>query len=237
MQGTTFKLASFIVLSMTAHGLLLFVNRQHEIPLDYQPMGRQILSVSLVANHIPQNNSSTVSASEKNKRERAQNIRVISIRAPSHESSKISRPSEPVMVASRQVLETRIDNVEKNAPHLTVVSQTEIQPDSSISDEALNNAQQNFLLGEIHNRLSQYMSYPAHARRRGWEGSVMIEFNVDEQGFLHNIHLARTSGYTLLDNAALTAVKKVSYIPLNQWGGILQPVALQLPVIYRLTNS
>ncbi|WP_455217661.1 energy transducer TonB, partial [Kaarinaea lacus] len=95
----------------------------------------------------------------------------------------------------------------------------------------------NYLLGEIHSQLSKYMAYPYRARTRGWEGSVLIGFNIDRRGFLRNIHLSRTSGYSLLDNAALTAVRKVSSIPLNEWGNTFQPIALQLPVIYRLTNG
>jgi TonB family protein len=103
-------------------------------------------------------------------------------------------------------------------------------------------AQQNFLLGEIQHRLSQYLSYPIRAQRRGWQGEVLVGFRVDKQGFLHSIHLTQTSGYTLLDNATLSAIGKVRNISPSLWfknnhGKEFHPAALQLPVKYQLTNS
>ena len=105
-----------------------------------------------------------------------------------------------------------------------------------------NAMQRNFLLGEIKHRLSRYLSYPVRARRRGWQGEVMVGFHVDKQGFLRNVHLTQTSGYSLLDNAALNAIGKVKNIPLSSWfknnhEDTFYPTALQLPVSYRLTNS
>jgi len=102
--------------------------------------------------------------------------------------------------------------------------------------------QRNFLLGEIQHHLSRYLSYPVRAQRRGWQGEVMVGFHVDKQGFLHNVHLAQTSGYSLLDNAALSAIGKIKNIPLSSWlennhDHEFYPTALLLPVSYRLTNS
>jgi TonB family protein len=97
--------------------------------------------------------------------------------------------------------------------------------------------QRNFLLGEIKNRLLRFMYYPVQARKRGWEGKVMVSFHIDRNGFFHNIRLAHTSGYALLDSAALIAIRKVNNIPLSQRGKDFIPVAFQLPVIYRLSDS
>ena len=70
----------------------------------------------------------------------------------------------------------------------------------------------------------------------------MVGFHVDKQGVLRNVHLTQTSGYSLLDNAALSAIGKVKNIPLSSWfknsnEDTFHPTALQLPVSYRLTNS
>ena len=237
MQGNTFKLTGFIGLSVIVHGLLLMAYRQHDLPLDYPRMGKQLLSVTLVTDNKTEIDSKTDAKIEKNKPEHVRVKNVISIHAPSQITSIPLKPEQAVTTTGTETSEKRIDNVKSNALNRTILSEVEIQPVSVLKKDVLQNAQQNYLLGEVHNRLSQYMSYPAHARRRGWEGSVMIGFSVDKQGFLRDIHLTRTSGYTLLDNAALTAIKKVSYIPVDQWGDIFQPVALQLPVVYRLTNS
>jgi outer membrane biosynthesis protein TonB len=70
----------------------------------------------------------------------------------------------------------------------------------------------------------------------------MIGLYIDKQGFLHNIHLTQTSGFSLLDNAALIAIEKINDAPLSlgdnqSRDNNFYPVALQLPVTYRLTNS
>ena len=129
---------------------------------------------------------------------------------------------------------------------ITTASQSKITASATnkktISKTVLRVAQQNFLLGEIQHRLSQYLRYPIRAQRRGWQGEVMVGFHVDEQGFLHNVHLTQTSGYFLLDSATLSAINKVKYIPLSSWfknnrDEKFHPTALQLPVKYQLTNS
>ncbi|OIN12161.1 energy transducer TonB [Oceanisphaera psychrotolerans] len=52
------------------------------------------------------------------------------------------------------------------------------------------------------------ISYPAQARRRGLEGTVLVEVWLDEQGKQTKRVLARSSGTRLLDKAALKAIAK-----------------------------
>lgn len=237
MQRTASKLTGFIGLSMVIHGLLLLVYKHQDFPLDDHRMGKQMLSVTLVAGNKTDIDDKPDPEIEKNKPEQVRVKNVISTHVSSRITTVPVRPEQTVTTTGIDTFGKKIADVKNNALTSTILSKTDIQPASTLPKEALQNAQQNYVLGEVHNRLSQFMSYPIHARRRGWEGSVMIGFSVDKKGFLRDIHLTRTSGYTLLDNAALTAIKKVSYIPLVQWGSIFQPVALQLPVVYRLTNS
>jgi protein TonB len=109
---------------------------------------------------------------------------------------------------------------------------------ANTSTETSNEAQRNFLLGQVHNLLSRHLQYPLRARRRGWEGEVLLGFHVDHQGLLGNIHLARSSGYASLDRSAINALRKVKTIPLQQGDATLEagfrPMDLQLPVIYQL---
>lgn len=237
MQGTTIKLAGFIALSMVTHGLLLFINKQHEIQPDHTTIGNQILSISLAVNHQTAPDKAAPTMPEKNWREQIYDTEATSIETGTQEVNKTHHLVKPASVAASVTFDNKTDNVEKSELPHDLHTKATIQSASSSPNETQQSAQRNYVLGEIHNRISQHMNYPDRARRRGWEGSVMIGFNVDKRGFLRNIHLTQTSGYSLLDNAALSAVKKVTYIPVNQWGSIFQPVSLQLPVTYRLTNS
>ena len=82
----------------------------------------------------------------------------------------------------------------------------------------------------IHQALGEHFRYPLLARRRGWQGEVVLAFNVESDGRISNAHIAHSSGYGVLDQAALNALGKV--------GRLSQPpafgVSLQLPVIYQL---
>jgi len=97
--------------------------------------------------------------------------------------------------------------------------------------------QRNYLLGELQNRLSRYLTYPLRARRRGWQGEVRVAFHINEQGQLNHVRLARSSGYPLLDHSAVTAISKLKHIALPNTLGRPQAMELQLPVRYELREG
>lgn len=97
-------------------------------------------------------------------------------------------------------------------------------------------AQENYLLGEVRNYLSRYLVYPSRAKKRGWEGEVLVGFKVDAEGRLASVHLTRSSGYSLLDDSALAAMNKIETIPLVETRRFL-PMELELPVLYQLREG
>ena len=50
--------------------------------------------------------------------------------------------------------------------------------------------------------------YPRVARERGWEGRVVLGVEVDPSGAIASVEVDQTSGYRVLDQAALTAVRR-----------------------------
>jgi protein TonB len=55
--------------------------------------------------------------------------------------------------------------------------------------------------------------YPPLARRRGQQGTVMLQVMVSENGRVEQVTLQRSSGFALLDKAALDTVKKWQFFP------------------------
>ena len=55
--------------------------------------------------------------------------------------------------------------------------------------------------------------YPRAAREAGWEGTVVLQVLVLPDGTAGNVTLHKTSGYSILDEAALHAVKGWRFIP------------------------
>lgn len=60
--------------------------------------------------------------------------------------------------------------------------------------------------------------YPMLARRRGWEGRVSVGVSVDAGGRVLVTRLVRSSGYALLDEAALDAVATWRFLPARAGG-------------------
>ncbi|MDH3255994.1 MAG: energy transducer TonB [Nitrospinota bacterium] len=67
--------------------------------------------------------------------------------------------------------------------------------------------------GKVRQRIASAKYYPRMARRRGMEGQPVIAFTLDKGGRLTKVGLAQTSGYQLLDQAALEAVHRAAPYP------------------------
>lgn len=127
---------------------------------------------------------------------------------------------------------------------LVVKNSDALQNDSDATRDSLDtrrqkqtSAQRNYLLGEVQNRLSRYLTYPQRARRRGWQGEVMVAFQINTRGMLNNVHLAKSSGYSLLDQSAIAAISKLEKITLPEKLKPLQAMELLLPVSYQLREG
>jgi protein TonB len=68
--------------------------------------------------------------------------------------------------------------------------------------------------------------YPAAAVRRRLEGTVTIEIQVDAAGTAHQCRVLQTTGYGLLDDAALAAARR--------WRFDRGPGTVQVPFAFRL---
>ena len=79
-------------------------------------------------------------------------------------------------------------------------------------------------------------AYPAIARSRGYEGMVILAAKVLTDGKVGDLKIARTSGYAMLDQSALNAVRLWKFDPAKKMG---RPVTLwvEIPVRFSLSDS
>ncbi|ATG74887.1 energy transducer TonB [Zobellella denitrificans] len=75
--------------------------------------------------------------------------------------------------------------------------------------------------------------YPSQARRRGLEGTVVVEVWLDENGRQTKRLLARSSGVKVLDQTALTAIAKWHFSAYVENGRALAH-RVQIPVRFKL---
>lgn len=70
-------------------------------------------------------------------------------------------------------------------------------------------------------------AYPALSRRLGEEGKLVLRVELDETGRISKATVVESSGYSRLDNAALSAVKTWRCRPATRDGRAVPAIALQ----------
>ena len=88
----------------------------------------------------------------------------------------------------------------------------------------------------VMNLITRQLSYPAIARRKGWQGVVRLELHIEPDGRISDLHIEQTSGYTVLDEAARQSLQLANIPDAAQW---LQgeTASIVVPVEYRLIDG
>ena len=75
--------------------------------------------------------------------------------------------------------------------------------------------------------------FPSVARTNRWQGQVLVQFSVRQDGHLVDPRVAESSGYVVLDQAALETVREASPVALRH--RLERPmVVVSLPLTYQL---
>ncbi len=82
-------------------------------------------------------------------------------------------------------------------------------------------------VGAIRNAIERAKTYPALARKRNQEGTVVMEFSINAKGVPENIRVTKSSGFSLLDTAAKETVIRAAPLPAVQ-GSIEVPITFIL---------
>lgn len=85
-------------------------------------------------------------------------------------------------------------------------------------------------MGELLSVGNQPPEYPERAQVMGWEGEVTLRLEIQSTGDVREAVVQRSSGFSILDDAALRAAKGWRW-PVGE------ATALLVPVIYELENS
>jgi protein TonB len=108
----------------------------------------------------------------------------------------------------------------------SAVALTNRQSDNSASATAL-------IMAKPLYRQNPAPSYPRKARRRGYEGIVMLKVLVDENGRVDDLMVLESSGYPILDRTALASVRKWLFEPGTE-GGIKKKMWVKVPIRFDL---
>ena len=75
--------------------------------------------------------------------------------------------------------------------------------------------------------------YPQEARKKGYEGEVLLRVEVLSNGRVGVIEVRRSSGHEVLDRSAITAMKQWRFVPAKK-GETQVPVWVNIPVAFQL---
>ena len=78
--------------------------------------------------------------------------------------------------------------------------------------------------------------YPLHAKKRGYEGTVILEVLVTKEGNAGKVSVFKSSRYSLLDEAAVSSVKKWRFEP-GKRGDEKMDMPVKIPIRFKLEDD
>jgi protein TonB len=138
---------------------------------------------------------------------------------------------EPVQEANIRHEETKAP-VPVEEAKLIQPQQTEMVPARARPGTSTDNR---WLAEMLWRRVAELKHYPSSARLNGWEGKVVLRAVIRADGHLADVTVQKSSGYEVLDNAAIQAVKLAC--PLHMKHQLDRPqIVLNLPIVYSLSH-
>ena len=138
------------------------------------------------------------------------------------QTQKIKKPEKP----SKRIVSSVLPRQEPASPSIEGHGFVSEESDASTTPHespspalaSLGEGDQGSKLPPVHEaaplyRLKPVPDYPLIARKRGNQGVVILEVLIDRQGKVADLHLSASSGYSVLDQAALASVKTWLSIP------------------------
>ena len=89
-----------------------------------------------------------------------------------------------------------------------------------------------YKIGSINN---PHPPYPLIARKKGFEGKLIIEVLVNEDGSVKSTSIRESSGYEILDTVSKKTVEKWTFIPAKKMGQAVKD-NIQVPIKFVLTD-
>ena len=79
--------------------------------------------------------------------------------------------------------------------------------------------------------------YPRIALRRGWQGVVVLQIDLDKNGAPQRVEIADSSGHRVLDKAAQAAVRRWRFNPATRDGKAVAARGVRVPIQFQLDGA
>jgi protein TonB len=149
-------------------------------------------------------------------------------------------PVNDVIAPVKTVVETPM---KKKVAHKVVLPESvpgkvvsPLQDISSLDDEVDSSEMESLRQPEPLEAVNHPPAYPSLARKRGWQGTVLLEVDVQSDGMVKNIQIKESSSYGLLDREAVDAVREWRFSP-GLKAGKPVPMKVLVPIHYLLQDT
>ncbi|MGH7886047.1 MAG: energy transducer TonB, partial [Thermodesulfobacteriota bacterium] len=146
----------------------------------------------------------------------------------SSDKNTIEKIIEKDKITEKTIKETANNNLESENDTTNISKDTE-EKQAIKSDKGTLSAYPNY-------KINPKPNYPMIARRRGYEGNVLIKVWVLKSGKVGEMKLEKPSGYSMLDESALDAVKDWLFIP-GKKNGVSVSSWVTIPITFKIKNS
>ena len=88
---------------------------------------------------------------------------------------------------------------------------------------------------KIGSEKNPHPTYPLIARKKGWEGRVILQTNVDKEGNVKYIRILESSGFKVFDDVSIQTLKKWKFKPAKMGNKYVEDI-VNIPVRFVLTK-
>lgn len=232
------RLVIAVIAALGLHILLLMTVLPERLVVGPEVIGSGHVTVSIVRRHAPVPDVIEEPVAEQEQVEQQeervaqeQNVKPVSLPHLASSPEKFEPvketivPVKKVAEGTEEIKAVRTTIPAEPAPEkvtssaLEEISVTEVAADSSVAESL----RQPEPLATV----NRPPAYPLLARKRGWQGTVLLEVDVRSDGMVENIEIKESSSYELLDREALNVVRKWRFSPGLKAG---QPVPMKVVV-------
>jgi len=89
-----------------------------------------------------------------------------------------------------------------------------------------------YKIGTIQN---PHPEYPMIARKKGWQGRLLLNVHVSKDGNVINLNVVKTSGFEILDKISVKTIRDWKFTPARIGGKNVED-SLNIPVSFKLIN-
>lgn len=156
---------------------------------------------------------------------------VLSTRAPS--KNVLQAPPEPVKQPAVEA--PPVPTPPAPAVTAAVAAPMASAPAAPVPAPAEPQAPKQLSISSVRYAVPPTIVYPETSKRLGESGVVTLSVTVDERGRASDVRVSRSSGFSRLDQAAVTAMKAARFVPYME-GGVPRAFTVPAPINYDLSD-